>query len=63
MSKELEDYEFSELVDEMTRNTHSRLLETGGSGLRNGIWTAMQTAIQWRDKRDAKEKAAKKKTK
>jgi hypothetical protein len=54
MSKEkkLEDFEFMELVEEHTRNTHSELLAGGGAGLRNGIFRAMEQAILWRAARD-----------
>lgn len=54
MSKKLEDMTYDELVDEMTRRAHSALLESGGKGLRNAIFMALQTAMTWNEKRDKK---------
>lgn len=56
----LKDSTFSELVDDMTRHVHTSLLEDGGKGMRQGMWLAMQTAIQWKETQDKKDKTGKK---
>jgi hypothetical protein len=40
---------FEQLVDDMTQIVHSRLLISGGKGLRSGVFTAMQQAITWQE--------------
>ena len=47
MKKQLHELTFTELVDEATREAHSELLKSGGSGLRSTIWLYMNTAINW----------------
>lgn len=43
----------------MTRHVHSSLIEGGGKGMRQGMWLALQTAVQWRDAQIAAEKEEK----
>ncbi len=59
----LRDINFNDLVDDMTRHVHTSLIEGGGKGLRQGMWLAMQTAIQWKDAQILAEKEEKAKAK
>lgn len=58
--KTIEEIDFSELTDECTRIAHDGLIRDGAKGLRNAIWSAMQTAILWKQKQDEKRKEKKK---
>lgn len=55
----LENMTFRELVDEATREVHSKLLEYGHDGMRRAIFTYMETAIRWnlaqQDKKNAQQ--------
>jgi hypothetical protein len=46
-SRKLEDMNFEELVEWQTQKIHSGLLEGGGHGLKNAVFTALDTAIAW----------------
>ena len=51
---DIKDLPFDKLVDFMTANVHSRLLLEGGSGLKQAVEHAMETAIRWRVERNEK---------
>lgn len=55
-SVNLADLDFSELTDHMTRMVHTKFIEDGGSGLRNGIALAMNTCLTWDSRQKEKKK-------
>ena len=55
MSKLIEEMSFEELAEYHTQKIHSGLLENGGRGLKNAVFTALDSAITWNKSIEKKE--------
>lgn len=58
MEKPLKDWTFEELTEYNMMRIHSRFLEEGSKGLKNGVWMAQQLTLNWKEEMD-KENAKK----